>query len=351
MTNTLRMPFAKWLYLMSEAKLAPQARALAIYAVVFKITGNDDLARLSGMASKDKADKTFNHWKKHLHDHGWVLLGNRSGGRGRSLEVSPAYKETPVTFTDLCARDPSRFAAPELGVDNTPVSDPQTLVEKTRVSTSDAETSPPSREVKYTPVLAEREVEITPVLVGTGVEKTRVCPRARARIETPSGLLPYEDNNRNIRAISDATLPGFEEKPMPTNPRALGTSPRQSRSISETDIAFEQFWSLFPAERRRGKGKARGLFAAIVAGRHKIGRASADEMVQAVREWRGIDPNFPPMPETWLNQGRWMDDPKRSAPNHLNGSRSGLNGHIHEEVDYDALRRESGIVVYRGRDG
>lgn len=177
--------------------------------------------------------------------------------------------------------------------------------------------------------------------------KSRAC----TRIETPSGLLPYEDNNRNIRAISEATLPGFEEKPMPTNPRALGTSPRQSRSISETDIAFEKFWSLFPAERRRGKGKARGLFAAIVAGRHKIGRASADEMVQAVREWRGIDPNFPPMPETWLNQGRWMDDPKRSAPNHMNGSRSDLNGHIHEEVDYDALRRESGIVVYRGRDG
>lgn len=124
-------------------------------------------------------------------------------------------------------------------------------------------------------------------------------------------------DRKNIRAVE------FELKPEPTNPRALGTSPRQSKATSETDISFEKFWSLFPAERRRGKGKARGLFASIVAGRHKVGRTTSDEIVQAVREGRGIDPSFPPMPETWLNQGRWMDEPAGAVLVGPNGKKWG----------------------------
>lgn len=76
---------------------------------------------------------------------------------------------------------------------------------------------------------------------------------------------------------------------------------------------FEDFWQAFPKLRRRGKGKCRDLFGKIVAGKSKHGRATAEVMIEAVRQFRGIDPEQPPMPATWLNEGRWQDDPHAGA--------------------------------------
>lgn len=76
--------------------------------------------------------------------------------------------------------------------------------------------------------------------------------------------------------------------------------------------AFEVFWELFPAERRRGKGKCRDLFRQIVSGKGKR-RASADVLIAGIRNGNGVDPEFPPMPETWLNQGRWEDAPPEAS--------------------------------------
>lgn len=70
---------------------------------------------------------------------------------------------------------------------------------------------------------------------------------------------------------------------------------------------FEDFWSAFPAERRRNKGEARDLFCTIVLGQHKKRRATAEMIIAAVRAGSGIDPKYPPMPTTWLNGGRWED--------------------------------------------
>jgi hypothetical protein len=112
-SNELRMPFAQWLFLMSEAGLAPQARELAIYAVAFKVTSNEELARLAGMDTLVKgesiADKTYNRWKKHLSDEGWVILQAVTKGRSTSIEVFPAFKETAVKFTDLIPRLARKF--------------------------------------------------------------------------------------------------------------------------------------------------------------------------------------------------------------------------------------------------
>jgi hypothetical protein len=112
-SNELSMPFAQWLYLMSEAGLAPQARELAIYAVAFKVTSNEELARLSGMDTIVKgqsiADKTYNRWKKQLTDDGWVILQAVTKGRMTSIEVFPAFQETAVRFTDLIPRLARKF--------------------------------------------------------------------------------------------------------------------------------------------------------------------------------------------------------------------------------------------------
>ena len=112
-SNELRMPFAEWLFRMSEARLAPQARELAVYAVVFKVTSNDELARLAGMDTIVKgesiADKTYNRWKKELTDEGFVILKATTIGRVTTIEVFPAVDATPVTFTDVKSRDVRKF--------------------------------------------------------------------------------------------------------------------------------------------------------------------------------------------------------------------------------------------------
>lgn len=68
---------------------------------------------------------------------------------------------------------------------------------------------------------------------------------------------------------------------------------------------FETWWRSFPRGRRVGKGAARKKFGRII----EAGEATAEELIAAVVERRGIHP--PPYecgPLVWLNQGRWEDD-------------------------------------------
>ena len=108
--NGLRMPFAEWLYRMAEADVPYQARGLAMYAVLFKVSANDELAKLAGMDTKGIADKTYNKWKKLLADDGWVIVKSVTVGRETTIEIYPALETSPVTFTDVSPRDPARFA-------------------------------------------------------------------------------------------------------------------------------------------------------------------------------------------------------------------------------------------------
>lgn len=103
--NTLRMPFAEWLGKMSAAKLEQNARLVAIYAAVFEISGNGNLMEITGI----KSDKTIWKIKKLLLDEGWVTVQGRTGGRGHGSTITPAFKETPVTFTDLSPRNPGKY--------------------------------------------------------------------------------------------------------------------------------------------------------------------------------------------------------------------------------------------------
>jgi hypothetical protein len=107
--NELRIPFAEWLYRMKEGDVPYQARALAVYAVAFKATSNEELACLVGMDTKGIADKTYNKWKRYLSDNGWVIVRQITIGRVTTIEVDPAFQEAPVTFTDLVRRNPRRF--------------------------------------------------------------------------------------------------------------------------------------------------------------------------------------------------------------------------------------------------
>ncbi len=73
---------------------------------------------------------------------------------------------------------------------------------------------------------------------------------------------------------------------------------------------FEAFWQAFPKGRKQAKGEAHTTFKKIVAGKHKVGFATAAELIEGARRYAATkpDPDYTPMPITWLNQGRWMDD-------------------------------------------
>jgi hypothetical protein len=87
----------------------------------------------------------------------------------------------------------------------------------------------------------------------------------------------------------------------------------QSSDRQAAEEQFEVFWKAFPAERKRGKGDCQDRFCAIVLGQNRKRRATAEQIIAAVRASCGIDPEKPPMPATWLNQGRWADDPHPKA--------------------------------------
>lgn len=128
---------------------------------------------------------------------------------------------------------------------------------------------------------------------------------------SPSRVL---DNNK-LTSLADSSVSEVKKDscavlPLPNNPRAKGTNPRQAGSSDELGVKFEQFWSIFPAGRKRAKGKCRSIFVQIARGGHYMLKASADEMIDAARRYAATKPDskYVPMPLTWLNQGRWEDD-------------------------------------------
>ncbi len=77
--------------------------------------------------------------------------------------------------------------------------------------------------------------------------------------------------------------------------------------MTDVTSSFDAFWEIVP--RKTGKGAARKSYAkAITNG------ANPDTIHTAMldhREWAhrpGQDPQFVPLPSTWLNQERWDDE-------------------------------------------
>lgn len=118
----------------------------------------------------------------------------------------------------------------------------------------------------------------------------------------PNGKQPEEVagcNGKQPATMDEATgnqahaTPYIEEEPVEEEP-VLRAS------------AFDTFWSIYP--RRAGKKEAEKAFVkALKAG------TSAEDVLAGARRFRD-DPNLPeqrfiPHPSTWLNQGRWEDDP------------------------------------------
>lgn len=73
---------------------------------------------------------------------------------------------------------------------------------------------------------------------------------------------------------------------------------------------FLQFWSLYP--RKSGKQEAKRIWLRL-----KPNQELQDKILRAVREqipseqWCKDNGQFIPHPKTWLNQGRWDDEPTK----------------------------------------
>jgi 5-methylcytosine-specific restriction endonuclease McrA len=100
-SNELRMPFAEWLYRMSEARVPSTARTLAVCTAVFNVSGNDKLAWLSGLDMAGRADKTYAGWKRYLLSNGWLISTTCKGTRGRRAALSPAFQGRPVVLVEM----------------------------------------------------------------------------------------------------------------------------------------------------------------------------------------------------------------------------------------------------------
>lgn len=102
--------------------------------------------------------------------------------------------------------------------------------------------------------------------------------------------------------IAQSTLL-IEEEPVEEEPDA-----REARSTSDLDAeAFDRFYAAFP--RKVGKQAARKAFMLAVK------RGADRDVIVAGAERFAADPNLPtdrqfiPHPSSWLNAGRWEDEP------------------------------------------
>ena len=81
-----------------------------------------------------------------------------------------------------------------------------------------------------------------------------------------------------------------------------------------TPSMFDKFWSLYPQERRIKKGQAQNKWNQLCRKSPKD-RPTWKEIKSALLAQKKTDwwqnPKYIPLPTTWLNQQRWLDDPAR----------------------------------------
>lgn len=128
---------------------------------------------------------------------------------------------------------------------------------------------------------------------------------------------------RNV--VPRTPAPGADEQEPGT--RTTQREPSPELPLGETAPSFEEFWAAYP--RRVGRAAAEKAWtkalrsadaAAIVAG-----------AVRYASERKGGDPKFTAHPTTWLNAGRWADDPAplRTGPSGaVDSDRTGHEGRM-----------------------
>lgn len=114
-----------------------------------------------------------------------------------------------------------------------------------------------------------------------------------------------DDSSCDLDGVVNVTQTGGHEPSVELS----AITPISPNQLDPLLVAFGEFWELFPTGRKRSKSAALKSFRAAV---RRIG--SVEPIVAGVRRYAADpnlpDPEFRPMPQTWLNQSRWDWEPE-----------------------------------------
>jgi len=160
----------------------------------------------------------------------------------------------------------------------------------------------------------------------------RIDKPGKGRFPRPDGTFEYqEDVNRDSYAKPRETdgSPPETHAPGTGEQGNRGTGEQEEHSSSELDVPeplalvpptpkrdlekeFERFWVAYP--RKEAKADAKRRFLRIVRDVDPAVLIAAAERYRA----RGLEHQYQAMPNTWLNQGRWEDQPPAGSGDHSN---------------------------------
>jgi hypothetical protein len=122
----------------------------------------------------------------------------------------------------------------------------------------------------------------------------------------PSIIRDLYDSTNDRRSVVDESL--LEGKGMEGNREGKGTG-KERRADPDTYVfkleGFEAFWNVYP--KKTGRGDAEKSWARM--------RPPLDDVLDALgwqsqqQSWVKEKGQFIPMPSTWINQKRWLDQP------------------------------------------
>lgn len=162
---------------------------------------------------------------------------------------------------------------------------------------------------------------------------------APSSLDGSASVFPNPSNSTSLNPpsgeSSSAGAPAHEGEP---------PAPRQRQPFPKPHprlYRFEDFWAVYP--RKVGKDKAQEAWDKLARSpKIDFGDALVDRIVAAVidqatwPEWnRGRE--YIPHPTTWLNQGRWTDEPPPPDPPRRPGPPSGSRGSPPRNVSDDAI--------------
>ncbi|WP_414461772.1 DUF1376 domain-containing protein [Hyphomicrobium sp. DY-1] len=192
----------------------------------------------------------------------------------------------------------------------------------------------------------KREAEIPPDFQQTSGE---LPPTSPEEVQDKSGELPpqlgcdvsekgYEINEGDATTVPEQTRASrarARPKPKPKPKVSEESNPHSPQGgVHPLEQAFDDFWSAFPGSppprgRKTDRPKAFEIFKRIVTGTHRKGiRGRAEEIVRGAERYAksNPDPEYLPMPTTWLNGARWQDHPEPIAGAFSDPAEPGPNG-------------------------
>lgn len=138
---------------------------------------------------------------------------------------------------------------------------------------------------------------------------------------SPGGVTPMSPKP-SLRTINEPS--SMSDDDLFSEIETIAPRPTVVAEKRKTEEDFDRFWRVFPAGRKTDKPKAAAIFGQIVAGKHKlISKTDAEAIISGAERYAATnpDPQYVPIPKTWLNGARWEDVPAAPPPTHHGGHR------------------------------